>query len=162
MNAAQPDAGITTKIINPLLAAVSETFDMMLGCPVEREQLALRAFEAELYDLSAVIGITGSAKGAICISFPANTALSLVDAFIGEKSSRITPSVVDAMGELVNIVAGATKSKMKLGLNMGLPNVVHGKRHKVDLPTDSKPMRVSYSSALGPFLVDFGFVVRVV
>lgn len=154
------DPGVTTRIINPLLEAVSETFDLMLGCQAKRQTLIIRPFESELFDISAVIGITGSAKGAICLSFPCDTALALVSDFADINASHLTPEVADAVGELVNIVAGSTKSKWDIGLNMGLPNVVHGKHHRVEFPIDSQPMRLIYSSGKGPFLVDFGFVVR--
>lgn len=156
----QPCAAVTTRIVNPLIAAVNETFEMMLDCTAERKQLELRSASTQLLDLSAVIGISGQAKGAVCLSFALETALAIVERFVGVEASRATPEVLDALGEVVNIVAGSTKSKINMGLNMGLPNVVHGIDHKIDFPTNSHPIRLHFDSGLGPFVVDFGFVVR--
>lgn len=157
---AHADAAVTTQIVNPLICAVKETFEMMLGCVPERTGLQLRESGALLHEVSAVVGISGRAKGSVCLSFAQPTALQMACRLLGSQVHRIDSEAADALGELINIVAGATKSKVNMGLNMGLPNVVHGVGYRVEFPTNSHPMRMEFESEAGPFIVDFGFVVR--
>ncbi|MEM6330144.1 MAG: chemotaxis protein CheX [Planctomycetota bacterium] len=153
-------AGITTKVINPLLAGVGETFETMLGSRADRQQLCPRPFGAALLDVTAVIGISSEAKGSIGISFAEQTAIRLCNRLLDINAQAVGPDVLDAMGELVNIVAGSTKSKLDIGLNIGLPQVLHGCDQQIDFPKASQPLRLVYASDLGPFCVDFGFIFR--
>ncbi|QDT68439.1 hypothetical protein MalM25_13610 [Planctomycetes bacterium MalM25] len=158
--AVQPDARLTGKLINPLLSSVINTFAMMLDSRVERGAVDLRNEHDAFSDVTAMIRISGGAKGLVCISFPEKTALQVVDRFLGESYKAITLETLDALGELVNMVGGAAKSKLNMGLNIGLPNVVNDSEHQIEFPANSKPMRVHFDSDIGSFFVDFGFVVR--
>lgn len=155
-----PNAAVTTQIVNPLVASIRETFSMMLGCETKRLDLGLRGYSSALFEISAIIGVSGRARGAICLSFAPPTALKICSSFLELEKKRIDAEVADALGEMVNMVAGSTKAKLNIGLNMGLPNVVRGVDHKVDFPTDSHPMRMNFDSEAGLFLVDFGFIVQ--
>lgn len=158
--AVPPSAGMTAQVINPILSSVIDTFGSMLGVEVERRDLKLRSVDDRLYDVSALIGISGRVKGSVCLSFQAATALGVVERFLGERPTEVNAEVVDALGEFANIVGGAAKSKLNMGLNIGLPNVVHGADYAVEFPSESKPMRLDFDSEIGPFFVEFGFVVR--
>ena len=132
----------TAKIINPVLSSVIETFETMLNSSVERGAVELRQPGESLHDISALVGISGKVKGSVCISFPVETAVRIVDRFLGGSNDtealdlvpEITPDVIDALGEVVNMVGGSAKSKLNMGLNIGLPNVVHGHNHGIDFP----------------------------
>ena len=156
----QPDARLTSKLINPVLSSVIETFAMMLDCRVERGEVELLAEGAEPNDVSALIGVTGRAKGLVCIGFHQQTALNVAERFIGQRPSGLTLEATDALGELVNMVGGAAKSKLNMGLNIGLPQVSDDPDQPIDFPPQSKPIRVHFDSDLGPFNIDFGFTVR--
>mgnify|MGYP001796802182 CR=1 FL=1 len=133
---------------------------MMLDCEARRGELELRRADAQLFDVTAVIGVTGRVKGVVAISFALQTALNTVERFLGESHGGLTPEVIDGLSELANMIGGSTKSKLNMGLNIGLPSVVSGPNHRIDFPTESKPMRVHYASDAGPFFVDFGIVSR--
>jgi chemotaxis protein CheX len=151
---------MTAKVINPILSSVIETFRSMLGVSVQRRDLRLRGVNDSLNDITALIGISGRVKGSVCLSFQAETALGVVEKVLGERPTEVNSDVIDALGEVANIVGGAAKSKLNMGLNIGLPNVVHGSDYVVEFPTESRPMRLDFDSELGPFFVEFGFVVR--
>lgn len=160
---AQPHFGATAAIINPLLSSVIETFRDVLDCDVQRGQLELREPDAEVYDISAMISLSGQAKGVVCLSFEQLTALEIAARMLGRTTHRITAPVLDGIGEIANMVAGAAKSKLSMGLNMslnmGLPNVVRRADYSVRFPSESEPMRLHFDSEVGPFFVDFGFVI---
>jgi chemotaxis protein CheX len=157
---ASASAALTTAIVNPLLESIVETFSTMLDATVERRDLSLRELGATLYDVTAVIGISGRAKGVVCMSFPRGAALRIAEQMLGERQTALNPDVIDALGEVANMVGGGAKSKLNVGLNIGLPSVVQGHQHTIDFPVESCPMRLKFDSSVGPFVVDFGFVSR--
>lgn len=150
-------AGLTLKIVNPLVEAVTETFSTMLGCEVERVGLELRGEDAKMLDISALIGVSGRASGSFCLSFEADTAAGAVSRYTGMEVYPESPLVVDGVGEFTNVIIGTAKDKLDIPLNLGIPNVVLGEDHSIAFPNESKPMRVKFQSDLGPLLVDFGF-----
>jgi CheY-specific phosphatase CheX len=155
----QPSSGVMATIINPLLGSVVDTFGRMLGSTVTRGALVLRETDAKPYGVSAMISLTGRAKGVICISFNRLTALEIGARLVGGSSWKLTPAVIEAVGEIANDIAGSTKSKLEMGLNMGLPTIVCRDDFDIHFPSGSDPMRLHFDSDAGPFFIDFGFVV---
>jgi len=87
-------------------------------------------------DISAVIGLSGVVRGAVVISMRKEFALSITDALVGSSHSELDDDVVDAIGEIVNIVAGNIKQYVEGGeqIVISLPTVVKGKDHKFAWP----------------------------
>lgn len=154
-------ANLTTEIVNPIIQAARDVFDMMLGCKVARRNLALQSRETPFHDVTAVIGLSGGCVGSICLSFPKETVFGIVQTLLDHEVDHIDSVVCDAVGEFTNMVAGSAKEKLtELQLNMGLPNIVHGSDHHVDFPSQSQPLVVHFDSDFGPFMVVFGFIRR--
>jgi chemotaxis protein CheX len=88
---------------------------------------------SEDWDISGVIGLSGEAKGAVAVSLKADLALMLTDKLTGTAHQRIDEEVTDAVGELVNIIAGNVKQKLENSFNLviSLPSIVKGKGHMV-------------------------------
>ncbi|QDV73453.1 chemotaxis protein CheX [Botrimarina mediterranea] len=155
----QPTSDVMVAVINPLLGSVVETFNTMLGSKARRGALELRGIDAEPYEISALIALSGGTKGVICLSFDRLTALEIGARLLGGSNWKLTPAVLDAVGEIANVVAGSAKSKLEMGLNMGLPAIVRRENFCIRFPSGSDPMRLHFDSDIGPFFVDFGFVV---
>ncbi len=161
MSAVATSASLTASIVNPILLATIETFDMMLSCKVSRKSLAIKTPETAFYGITAVIGLTGTAAGTICVSFPQETAFACVRRLLDMEFTEVNALVCDSVGEFANMIAGSAKDKLsQAALNLGIPTVVRGEKHHVDFPSNSQPMCVTYESELGPFMIAFGFVNR--
>lgn len=150
-------ASLTVQVVNPLIEAVTHSFTSMLSAGVQRTGLELRKPDAPLYEYSALIGLSGACSGSFCLSFSKPTAEGAVAAFTGLPLPLQQSFVLDGVAEFANIISGNTKDRLELPLNLGVPNVVNGSDYSVTFPAESKPMRVTFDSDLGPFLVDFGF-----
>ena len=61
------------------------------------------------WDISAVIGLTGEARGAVVISMKDDLAMRLTGILTGKTQKVLYDEVVDAVGELINIIAGNVK-----------------------------------------------------
>ena len=145
--------------MEPFIQETINTFDVMLGVKPESKELVTKESTDGTYDISAIIGISGSGTGGVVVSFPAEVACKVVSKMLGEEVPEINQDVCDGLGELVNIITGnAKRGLVKHGfqdLSLSLPNVVIGKHRTVwrskDMPC---LMKRFFSSELGPFCVE--------
>ena len=144
--------------INPFLRATMETFQTMVKTTIQPGKISLKK-EAGLHaDVSGIIGLSGGAKGTVALSFPRITALKVVSEFGGMKVLALDDTVVDAIGELANIVAGAAKKELAaFKIDISLPTVVMGDNHELGGPKDIIPMLVPFESKLGSFTLIVSF-----
>jgi len=87
-------------------------------------------------DISAVIGLSGVVRGAVVISMKKDFAIKITDALVGSPHHELDDDVVDAVGEIVNIIAGNIKQYVEGGeqIVISLPTVVKGKDHRFAWP----------------------------
>ncbi|MCL2688797.1 MAG: chemotaxis protein CheX [Chitinispirillia bacterium] len=140
---------------NPFIVSTIETFKKMLNIEGKTGKLSLKSNSAYTYDVSGVIGLSGEAQGAICLSFPKEVALKAVSALLGMEIKEMGPDVSDGIGELVNIVAGNAKQYLtKYSLSISLPKVIIGKDLQL-APTKGVPtLVVPFISSLGEFAIE--------
>ncbi len=83
-------------------------------------------------DISAVLSITGDLTGSACLCFTEKSILGIVSAMFGEPMTRMDEEIVDAVGEIGNMVSGHVTTKMtEMGKNVGvkLQAVKTGREH---------------------------------
>lgn len=86
----------------------------------------------EGWDVSGIIGIAGDAKGVVVISFASDLARALTERVVGEGEVLSDDDVLDAVGEVVNIIAGNAKRGLEhWRLSISLPSIVRGGDHAV-------------------------------
>jgi chemotaxis protein CheX len=143
--------------INPFVNATIEAFDKMLGCEVHRGALTLKTGPHTSFEISGVIGLSGNAIGTVVLSFSKELALKAAGTLLMTEMTEITGDVVDAVGELTNMVAGSAKSKLEeLQLSISLPNVVTGAGHEIRFPSEVTPICIPFDSEWGPLTVEVG------
>ncbi len=145
--------------MQPFIQEAIKTFEVMLGVKPEEKELEMKESPDGTYDISAIIGISGSGTGAVVMSFPKDVACRLVSRMLGEEITEVDQDVFDGVGELVNIITGnAKRGLVKYGfdnLSVSLPNVVVGK-HRMVWRSKDMPclMKRFFSSELGPFCIE--------
>jgi chemotaxis protein CheX len=123
--------------IQPFIDVCKNVFKEFVGAelgagrPYFAEKDALKE-----WDISAVIGLTGEARGAVVISMKKKLVLHLTDVLTGSTHKQIDDEVVDAIGEIVNIIAGNAKKGLEeaFRLVISLPTIVQGKDHSIKWP----------------------------
>jgi chemotaxis protein CheX len=90
------------------------------------------------WDISAVIGLTGEARGAVVISMKRELAYKLTNILTGMEHDELDDEVVDAIGEIINIIAGNAKRGLEesFRLVISLPTIVRGHGHTIAWPND--------------------------
>lgn len=143
--------------INPFISATLTTFTKMLRQEARAGKPSLLNSETNIKDISGVIGISGSLRGAVVVGFPAETALLLVEKFIGEPVPTLNAEVSDAVGEFANIIAGYAKKDLPgEDLHISLPSVVRGPRHIIALPREVHSVVIPFESSVGSFVLEVG------
>jgi len=72
---------------------------------------------------------------------------------------RVFDSIVDAIGELTNMIAGAAKAKLEnLQLSLGLPTVILGRSTRIAFPSRATPISIPFRSDLGPLIIEVGIL----
>jgi len=150
---------IKTEYINPFIESVTTVFKTMLSLDVRRGALYIKdGFQPSL-EITGVIGLSGIAKGSVLLGVSKNVAMTATEILLGEKMTTIDHNVVDAVGELTNMIVGGAKAKLEsLNMCMGLPTVVVGKNHTVVFPTGIRPIGIPFESDAGPFCLEVSLV----
>lgn len=143
--------------INPFLVSLTNTFRTMLGCEVARRQVELVQAQGPRYEVSGVVGLSGQAVGTVVVSLSKEVALQAASAMLMTELHEIDGDVIDAVGEITNMVAGAAKAQIEeLHLSISLPSVVTGTNHSVRFPSNIKPIRILFDCPWGPLALEVG------
>ncbi|MCL2181177.1 MAG: chemotaxis protein CheX [Treponema sp.] len=130
--------------VEPFVEVTVNTFKEFVGVDVSpRHPHYLDPDKGFEWDVSAVIGLSGVVKGAIIISMKSELAIKLTDLLTpGADHTEIDADVIDAIGEINNIIAGNIKPKIPNGdkIVISIPTIIKGKEHSIAWP--SKQTRI--------------------
>ena len=142
--------------VNPFVESVDSVFETMLDVHPKRNAVKISNGERKGERLTSLIGISGMISGCVALCFPPQTALSLAGKMLGADITEVNDEVVDAISELVNMVAGSAKAKFNADppLELGLPTVVEGAGYRVKYPSKSVWLEVPFSSDAGDFSME--------
>jgi len=122
----QPFITVCKDVFKELLG---ETLDVKPPYFMDKEKIAE-------WDISAVIGLTGEARGAVVISMKDALGFELTKILTGKAHKVLYSDVVDAAGEIINIIAGNVKYDLESAFKLviSLPTIVKGKNHTINWP----------------------------
>lgn len=144
--------------INPFITSLCNAFRTMLDCDVERGPISLRESATPKYPVSGVVGLSGNAVGTVVLNLSQEVALKAASVMLMAEATTVDADVIDAVGELANMVAGAAKAELEeYHLMVSLPNVVTGENHEIRFPSNVRPICVPFKSDWGPLALEVGF-----
>ena len=139
------------KFINPFVEGVNSVFSTMLNLKPKRLSVRISQGSGGTSSLTALIGISGEMHGVVVMRFPPNTAIQLAGRMLGSVGESVSAEVIDAVAELVNMVAGSAKAKFDYDppLQLGLPTVVEGEQYRVKNPSKSVCLEFPFDNEPG-------------
>jgi chemotaxis protein CheX len=147
--------------INPFLAATAHVFSKMLSCPLKRGDPYLKDRTQPTYEVSGIIGLSGKALGTVVLSLSREVALQAAAHILQNHYHSIDADVVDLIGELTNMIAGSAKAQLEqYELSLSLPNVISGKNHIVQFPSNAVPICVPFDSPWGPICLEVSLIEK--
>ncbi|SRR6056297_861207 len=139
-----------TSIIGAFDDAIREIFDMMIGESLHQSRMDylvdwLQNVPKTEPALTVVVGLTGGLEGAVAITLCKEAALKWTNGLLDSAATSFDQDVIDAAGELGNMVVGGAKRRLsEYGLTMTLPNVFCAGSDSMAFPSSAKPLQVSY------------------
>jgi chemotaxis protein CheX len=138
--------------INPFILSTMETFTKMLSLEAKPSKAMLKANSNLDYDISGLIGLSGKVIGSVAMSFPEASAVAICNKFMSADYKDLHTDILDAVGELVNIVAGnAKKGLSEFNIEISLPSVIVGHNHHIVEPKGALSFIVPFTTSLGGF-----------
>ena len=87
---------------------------------------ALTGAPVSRHEVSVFIGLTGDVEGVVELNLGIETAWRLASLYAGIEISATDPDLDDALGELLNVIAGRAKAHFKGRISLGSPWVLRG------------------------------------
>lgn len=145
--------------INPFLTSAVEVFSTMLNCDLKRGTPALNAAFQPAHDVSGVIGLSGKASGTVVVSVDCEVAMCVTEKMLGDRPDTLNADVMDAIGEITNMIAGRAKTGLAhLEMSLALPTVITGKNHVIRFGSLAQTISIPYSCAWGELTVEVGLI----
>jgi chemotaxis protein CheX len=121
--------------------ATREVFDMMLGCQLAKPGIA----GDETFDTTSMVGLAGKVCGMLTCSCGAKAATLMASKMLGVPATAGSREVLDALGEVCNMIAGNFKNKVPglgEGCMLSVPTVITGKNYSMHSLAESAALEV--------------------
>jgi chemotaxis protein CheX len=144
---------LTDKYARYLDEAVDEVFHLMLGVPCTPVS---HCSDDSLDTISAVIGFAGSMGGICVLRSGEKVAMGMAEKLTGSPILMIEDTVMDAMGEICNMIAGAWKNqqpRLASTCLLSTPTVVTGKSYHLHMQKPEFRIERFYAFEMSSFTV---------
>jgi chemotaxis protein CheX len=145
------------RFINPFLYGTAEVMEKMAFIKPVAGKVFAKTDDTACGDISGIIGMTGDATGSLALTFNEECIIGIVGKMIGETHTEIDRAVLDAVGELTNIISGASRKMMeKDGIKVfaAIPTIVFGKAHTVRHIIKGPSIVIPFQTEFGEFVID--------
>lgn len=140
------------RFINPFVKSICNTFTTMCDLNVTVGKPQLVTDDACDADISAIIGFSGDAAGSVIVKYNFDVACKIASSFAKVEMDRNHPDLVDALGELANMIAGGAKAQFEgLDVDISLPSVVVGSHHHFPVARNAQRLILPCQTAIGTF-----------
>jgi chemotaxis protein CheX len=125
--------------INSFIKVCTVVFKEFAACNIKADKVMFMSKkDFQEWEISGIITMSGSAHGLAVISMKTVTAIRITNHLTGGNHKYLDDEVVDAIGEIINIIAGNIKKELEdeYKLIISLPKVIKEKAHFVVWPTE--------------------------
>jgi chemotaxis protein CheX len=137
--------------------AVEEVFGLMLGVPVDVVEGDVVPI-LETATMTSMIGLAGAISGTCAVLVGSEAAIHMASCMSGMELDAVDETVLDGLGEISNMLAGAWKAKipeLNVACMLSVPTVVTGTQYVVHRKAPAFLVERSYR------LDQYFFTVRV-
>jgi chemotaxis protein CheX len=123
---------MNVEYINPFIEASQSVLVMMTGIKPELGKVHLRKAPFPSENIAVIVGLTGTIRGQVVISFSPNSALSIASAMMGGMPvAELDEISKSAIAELANMIMGNTATILAsrgIGIEITPPSLLMGER----------------------------------
>jgi chemotaxis protein CheX len=103
---------LDAQVIDAFTRAAREVLLKEIGEPVELKQPRVQAGPIRLDDVVVVVPLAQQIEGAVVLALSSKTALQYLSFVLGEELTELDDIALSGIGELGNVLAGATASQL--------------------------------------------------
>jgi len=149
---------MNVEYINPFInSTMNALTTMAFVTPVRGKPYLKSETDQTKVDISAIIGLAGEASGWVALAFPRAAAMKIASNMLGEQKLSLDSDVRDAVGEIVNMIAGGAKgdfSQKGLSFKIAIPTVVIGDSHILSQKKDVPCIVIPFTIDEGEFFIE--------
>src|SRR5208283_4196677 len=115
---------------NPFIVGIKHVFKTMCDIDLNHKNPFEKAQRKTTGDVTGVMGFTGDRRGTMTFSTSASGALTIYARLMHERYHEINAEIVDAVGEITNIISGQARKELEkesLHLTAHVPMVFVGR-----------------------------------
>lgn len=152
------------KLLNPFFGSAINVIKTMSMTEVTQGSPSLKQDCLAFGVVTGLIGLSGEGiLGNMVLSFDKNSILAIVNRMLGETYKKVDNDVVDAVGELTNMIcAGAKKELNELGYAIGMATPVVMTGNYVELTQLGKEPTITlpFTTPEGEFVIETNLAVE--
>ncbi len=134
----------------PFVAGITHVFKTMCNIDLVCDDPFPQDGKSTTTEVTGVIGFTGDRKGVMAFGTSASGALTIYAKLVREQRDAITPEIIDAVGEITNIISGQARKELekeRLHLLAHIPMVFVGKGLRINYCTKGDIITIPLSFA---------------
>lgn len=94
------------EFIEPFINSTIKVLDNYLQTDITKGSCNLVRADQIREEIAVVVNLKGDSEGSILLNMPKETALNICNIMLGENFESLTPTGIDAIAELANMIAG--------------------------------------------------------
>lgn len=148
------------KYINPFITATLHVLDTLAHIKAQPGKPYVKKNKIATGDVTGIMGLTGTARGTVSVSFSEKCILSIVSGMFGEEMKELNEEIRDAAGEISNMISGQARrllEEMGLSLSAAIPTVIMGKNHSLSAITTYPVIAIPFKTDHGEFTIEVSF-----
>jgi chemotaxis protein CheX len=160
-DAVAPKLVTLQELENGLERALKEITTTMFNC--ESVIVPIDQVEVIPPGLSAVVGFGGKISGFVAIHLSPTSACTLATSLLGMSFEEMDEIVADAMGEMVNMIAGGLKkyaSQNEDLFKISVPSIVYGMDYSTHTPKNAERLTMGIQAGSCSFSVQLVYAHR--
>ena len=158
---AKPKMKLDTGILTPFIEGTINTLQTQANVPITTGKPFIKDGKELPIAIAGVITMNNAEMpGSIALCFSKEVFLGIYESMVGEKHEEITAETQDAAGELLNIIYGHAKTKLKAGgftIDMAIPVILAGEKLTMQIGERGKTIVVPFECPYGAFYLEIYF-----
>ncbi len=147
------------ELINPFLNATCNVLETMCRTKATAEKPHLKKSQLTYGEVTGIIGMASrSFSGCMIVSFSRQCIVNIVSNMLMEPArDKIDDEVVDAVGELTNMICGGAKAelaKLNHKFNLATPTMIVGKGVEITYRSEAATIVIPFKTDYGSFVVE--------
>ena len=145
--------------LDPILNSTVNVFKNFLNFEIKEKSLVSKKVLVPKFDISAFLDIYESdVEGKVVLNITKKLALEIYSTLVGETVNEVTDNVLDAVGEIINIITGNAKNEFQakgLVYKLSTPFIVNGKEQIIKNTSAIPFLSTMYWTSSGFFELSF-------